>query len=149
MVNPFVLAKSWFCTWKLSSRRLISEVKFIKAEFLMDQLSELNSSIETIMARLMYEPTSVLNCESEKSTFMMLKLWILLSSLWSGIVNYSRRKSRVRFNKRVSSDFSTSKPFFLFVDLFLLMITGSERKMAMIVGGIPADLLKIVLWFSD
>ena len=39
--------------WKLSRRRLIKAVKFIRAELRIDQLSDLNSSIEMIIAFVM------------------------------------------------------------------------------------------------
>ena len=72
---------------KLSSKRLISAVKFIKAELRIDQLSDLKFSMDTIIALGMYVFTSCLRNASEKMTFMMLKEWILLSSFWSATSN--------------------------------------------------------------
>jgi len=66
--------------WKLSRRRLIREVKFMRAELRIDQLSDLKFSIDMIMARGMYVSTLWRKKASLNTPFMMLKLWILLSS---------------------------------------------------------------------
>jgi len=59
----------------------------------------------------------------------------------------SNRKVSVVFSKIVSSVlFST--PFFLFQLRFALMIPGSALRMAIMVGGIPADRRRTVLWDS-
>ena len=57
------------------------EVKFMRAELRMDQLSDLNYSIDTIIALGMYVVTSWRKKASLKTTFMIFKLWILLSSV--------------------------------------------------------------------
>jgi hypothetical protein len=73
----------------------------------------------------------------------MLSACILLSALVESFAKF-KRKVRVVFNKIVSSvRFST--PFFLFQLRFALMIPGSALKIAIIVGGIPAERLKTVL----
>ncbi len=60
---------------------LVSAVKAIKALFLIDQLSELKESLERIMACVMYLPMSCFKKESWKMYLMMVRAWILESSL--------------------------------------------------------------------
>lgn len=73
----------------------------------------------------------------------MLRAWIRLSWLSEDFARSSKNLIVV-LSSTVSSDlFST--PFFLFQLLFALMMPGSALRIAMIVGGIPADLLNTVL----
>ena len=66
--------------WKSSSRRLMRAVKHIKAELRIDQLLDLNSSIESIIALLMKDELSCLSRASLKMNFMIFRAWILVSS---------------------------------------------------------------------
>lgn len=148
--NPFCFDKSWFWRWKLSSRRLIKAVKLINAELRIDQLSDLKFSIETIIARVMNELTSQRKNASQKITLMMLKAWILLSSFFSvsDSSNYDNKKSRVLFKRSVSSDFFSVMPLILLYDFAAFTRAGSDLKIANMVGGIPADRLRMELWDS-
>ena len=73
----------------------------------------------------------------------MLSACILLSWLSDDFAKSSKKRIVV-FRSTVSSDFF-SIPFFLFQLLFAFMIPGSARRIAMIVGGIPAERLSTVL----
>ena len=76
----------------------------------------------------------------------MFRAWIRLSALWASLASFSKKDKAVLSRTVSSGRFST--PFFLFQLLFALMIPGSARKIAIIAGGIPADLLNTVLWDS-
>jgi hypothetical protein len=60
----------------------------------------------------------------------IFRAWIFLSSVSVDVLAKFIRKSRVRFSNSG------------------LLLNGSARRIAIIVGGSPADLLKIVLWLS-
>lgn len=75
--------------------------------------------------------------------FMMFNAWMRESADVESLAR-SSRKVKVVFKSTVSSDFF-STPFFLFQLLFECIISGSALKIAIIVGGIPADLRKTVL----
>ncbi len=75
--------------------------------------------------------------------FMMFNAWMRESADDESFAS-SSKKVRVVFNKTVSSDFF-STPFFLFQLLLEWIISGSALKIAIIVGGIPADLRRTVL----
>lgn len=132
--------------WCVPSRRLISAVKHIRAELRIFQFSFLNSSQDKIMAGAMNSFISPRRYVSWKINFKMFKAWILESAELASLASF-RRKVKVVFRSTVSSErFST--PFFLFHDLFALIMPGSARRIAMIVGGMPADLRKTVEWDS-
>mmetsp|Transcript_4629 Transcript_4629/g.4346 ORF Transcript_4629/g.4346 Transcript_4629/m.4346 type:complete len:216 (+) Transcript_4629:567-1214(+) len=129
VVRPFFFARSCSCTFSVFSSRLVSAVNDISAEFLMDQLSELNASIARIIDSVTNFLMSCFNKESWKMYRMMLSECTLMSS-FSAVEAWCRRKERVWFSRTGS------------------FWAGSARKIAKIVGGIPADLRRMVLTFS-
>lgn len=78
--------------------------------------------------------------------FMMFRAWILLSALTDSFASLSKNSSVV-FSSTVTS-LRFSAPFFLFHTLLALIMLGSARRIAIIVGGIPAERRRTVLWDS-
>lgn len=146
--TPFFWSKFWTYMWYVFSRRLIRAVKHIKAEFRMFQFSDLNSSMESIIAFATNWEASALKNESLKTNFIMFNEWIFVSSRPSAFYIWDSKKDRVLFKSKVSVVLNSVTPLFWLYDRFALIIAGSALKIAMIVGGIPADLLNTVLWFS-
>lgn len=132
--------------WWVPRSLLIKAVKHMSAELRMFQFSFLNSSQERIIASTMNWEISSLKNESWKINFIILRAWILLSALKASLASF-RRKVRVVLSSTGSS-LLFSTPFFLFQLLFDLMMPGSALKIAIIVGGIPADRRRTVLWDS-
>ena len=127
----------------MSNKRLIKAVKHISAEFRIDQLSDSNSSHESIIAVGINWVMSSLKIVSLKINFIIFKAWILLSAKVAFFAKSSKKASVVSSSSVFSDRFYT--PFFLFQLRFAFMIEGSALSIAIIIGGIPADLRKTVL----
>jgi len=129
--------------WCVSSRRFINAVKHIRAELRIDQLSDSNSSQDSIIAVGINWVMSSLKMVSLKINFIIFNAWILLSAKVAFFAKSSKKARVVSSSSVFSVRFST--PRFLFQLRFAFIIPGSALKIAMIIGGIPADLLNTVL----
>ena len=107
----------------------MSELNAMSALLRIDQLLLLKDSVARIIAGVMKPCMSCRNIESWKINRIMFRAWILASSL-SAVLATFRRNVMVLFSRTGSLDM------------------GSALSMEMMVGGMPADLLSVVLRFS-
>jgi hypothetical protein len=77
---------------------------------------------------------------------MMLRVWILQSSLGAFLAKLSR-KFRVLLIRTGSTDYWTA-PCLRFALCTAFSMSGSARRIETIAGGIPADRRSTALWLS-